>query len=47
MSREDRRRVRRMVERWAGDGVEVLVIDSSEMELYVDRAKQLCRSDWR
>jgi len=33
MTREDERRVRKMVERWAGDYVEVLVIDTTLMEV--------------
>lgn len=33
LSKEDHHRVRKMVEKWAGDHVEVLVIDTTQMEV--------------
>lgn len=39
LTRDEKRKIQKMVERWAGDHVEVLVIDSTMMEVYVDQVE--------
>lgn len=41
LDKEQLRRLQRSVERWAGNHVEVLIIDVTKMEISVERAKTL------
>lgn len=33
LTKEEHRKTKKMVERWAGDGVEVLIVDTTRMEV--------------
>jgi hypothetical protein len=37
MDAEAKKKLRRTVERWAGGGVEVLIVDPAEMEISIER----------
>lgn len=37
LDREQRRKLRRAVERWAGNCVEVLIVDQTRMEVEIER----------
>lgn len=41
LSGEQRRRLQKTVERWAGDCVEVLIVDTSAMEVFVERGRNI------
>jgi len=36
---DERRRLRRAVQRWAGEDVEVLIYDATEMEVTIDKRR--------
>jgi hypothetical protein len=40
-SREDMKKIRRTVERWAGSHVEVLVVDCTQMEIKIEQQGQI------
>ena len=37
ISKEERKKIHRMAQRWAGDHVEVLVIDLTKLEIEIER----------
>ena len=41
ITKEERRKIHRMVQKWAGDHVEVLVIDLSRMDIEIEPSKYL------
>jgi len=43
LDRETYKRLRKSIQRWAGDHVEVLIIDSTRVELEVDKSKRIIK----
>ena len=40
LSKEDIRRIRKSIEKWAGDGIPVFIMDARTMEISVDNANR-------